>query len=98
LPDATTLILDPLLLSEGLVGARQTLTVKIFNLNQELIPGAAVTLVGTAADGSATSLSGVTDLDGQAIFQVLNLEQTVEYIALSGSVESSAIEVDPILE
>jgi len=97
-PEATTMILDPLLLSKGLAGQLQTFNVTVYDQNQEPMANAWVTLTRTAADGSVESLTAFTGLTGAAVFSTLNLSQTVETIATSGSAQSNAIELTPIQE
>ncbi len=97
-PQADTLILDPLLLSEGVVGSLQLFEVRVYDQNQAPLTDATVTLTRVAADGSTMTLSAVTDLTGLATFSVLNLSQPAEYIAASGAVESNAIALDPLLQ
>lgn len=97
-PQATTLILDPLLLGDGLLGQLQVFTVTVYDQNQSPLTGAPVTLARTAADGSVESLSGVTGILGQAVFSLVNLGQSAEYLATSGSAESNTIELSPLLE
>lgn len=97
-PEATTIILDPLLLSQGLAGQAQIFTVTVYDQYQGHMASALVTLTRTAADGSVETLTAFTDLAGTVVFSTLNLGQTVEYIAASGSVQSNAIELDPLLE
>lgn len=96
-PSATTMMLDPLLLTEGLVGQLQLFTVTVYDQNQQVLPNAAVTLTRTTADGSVDQLTALTSLAGTATFTMINLNQVSEYIATAGSAESNAIETDPIL-
>jgi len=62
-----------------------------------LLANAIVTLTRRASDGSVTILTGITDLTGTAVFSTINLSQVVEFIATSGSTESNAVEVSPLL-
>jgi subtilisin family serine protease len=94
---ATTLILDPLLLTEGAVGQVQVFTVTVYDQHGERLPGASVSLIRTAAGGGNETLTAIADLTGTAIFNAVNLNQTMEYRATSGGAESNTIEVNPIL-
>ena len=96
-PEAVTIILDPLLLTEGVTGQLQIFSVQVFDQNQQLMGNTPVTLTRTAASGTITTYSAVTDLTGVAVFSVLNLTQTVEFLAVSGEAESNTIQVSPIL-
>ncbi|HKZ83752.1 MAG TPA: S8 family serine peptidase [Anaerolineae bacterium] len=96
-PSASTMILDPVLLSEGLAGQVQLFTVTVYDQNQDVLANATVMLTRTAGDGSMTTLTAVTDLTGTAVFSTLNLSQVAEYIATSGGVQSNTVEVSPRL-
>lgn len=93
----TVMILDPLLLTEGVAGQLQTFTVRVYDQSQERMPNATVTLTRTAANGSVTELTALTDLTGKAVFSLLNLTQAAELVASAGNAESNAIEVSPLL-
>ena len=93
---ASTLILDPLLLTHGTVGQLQVLTVRAYGSDQGLLSGAAVTLRRAGADGLVETLTGITDLTGAATFRVVNLSGTTEYIARAGEVQSNAVAVQAI--
>jgi hypothetical protein len=97
-PEPATLILDPLLLTEGIIGQLQTFTVRVYDQNQQLLSGAEVTLTRTAADGTVKTFTGVTDLAGTVVFTALTLAQPVELIAAAGETQSNSIQIDPILK
>ncbi len=94
---ATTMVLEPLLLTEGVIGQVQLFSVSVYDGNQEVLADASVTLTRVAADGTTQTLTALTDLTGLATFSTLNLAQVAEYTATSGSAESNAVEVSPIL-
>jgi choice-of-anchor B domain-containing protein len=97
-PEPATVILDPVLLSEGAIGRLETFTVRVYDQDQQLLSGAEVTLTRTTADGSVKTFTAVTDLTGTAVFTALNLAQPVELIATAGDAESNPIQIDPILK
>ncbi len=97
-PSAATMILNPVLLTEGLAGAVQVFTVTVYDQNQERLADALVLLTRTASDGSVDTLTALTDLTGMAVYNVVNLDRVAEYIATSGSAESNAVEVNPLLQ
>lgn len=96
-PRAATMILNPVLLTEGLVGQAQLFTVTVYDQYQEKLANATVTLTWRASDGSVQTLTAFTDLAGTAVFSTLNLAQVAEYLAASDSAESNAVEVSPLL-
>ncbi|MBD0348198.1 MAG: S8 family serine peptidase [Thermoleophilia bacterium] len=96
-PQATTMILDPVLLTEGLVGQAQLFTVKVYDQYQEPLAKAKVTLTRTTSSGAAQTLSGVTGLAGTVVFTLANAQTVSEYVAKAGKTQSNAIEVTPLL-
>lgn len=94
--NASTLILNPLLLSQAVPNQMQLFSVIAYDQDQNVLSHSPVTLTRLTAAGSQT-WTAVTDLNGLATFNILNLTETSEYIATSGSVESNTIEVSPIL-
>ena len=96
-PAATTMILDPLLMTEATAGELQLFEVTVYDQNQDLLADAEVTLTRTAADGTVETMTAITDLTGTAAFSLVNLNQAAEYIATAGSAESNTIHVDPLL-
>ena len=93
---ASTLQLNPVLLSEGVVGQLQPFTAVAYNENQDVLANTSIVLTQVAADGSTQTFTALTDATGAAVFSIANLIQTAEYIATSGAVESNAIEVTPL--
>lgn len=95
---ATTLHLDPLLMSEGDAGALQTFSVTVYDQNRQPMENADVTLTRTAADDAVETLSGTTDVTGIATFTTTILDQPAEYVATAGHAESNTIIVTPLLK
>ncbi len=94
---ASTLILDPVLLSEGAVGAVQLFEVRAYDAAQEPLAGAGVTLYRSTGLGAPEAYSAVTDLAGTAAVSVVNFDSAAEYRAVSGEAESNAVEVEPLV-
>ena len=93
---ASTIRLNPVLLSSGVPGQLQLFTVVAYDENQDVLANAAITLTRTNANGTVQTFNGVTDAAGVLTFSTLNLTQVSEYIATSGVVESNAVQVSPI--
>ncbi len=94
---ASTLMLDPLLLSAAQVGAVELFVVRAWDADQQPLAGAGVELVRTSAGGSTESFAAVTDLAGVAVVSVAHLAEPAEYRATAGAVESNTIQVAPAL-
>jgi PKD repeat protein len=94
---SATLILDPLLMTEGIIGQLQLFTVRAYDADQNLLTNASITLVRTRADGTVDTFTAVTDGTGTATITLVNLSQTTEYVATADGVESNAVEISPIL-
>jgi hypothetical protein len=93
-----TIILDPLLLTEGVAGQAQTFTIRVFDQRQQPLVDASVTLTGTTASGAKiVSVSGRTNFLGAATIPTLIPGEFAEYRATAGGAESNAIEVAPLL-
>jgi len=92
-PVPATLLLDPLLLTDGVAGHAQLFTVTVYDQNQEPLTNASVTLERVRSDGIVETLNGVTGLAGTAVFTVVNLGVLTEYLATAGGAESNAIEI-----
>ncbi|HUF38236.1 MAG TPA: choice-of-anchor B family protein [Anaerolineales bacterium] len=96
--EPATLILDPVLLTEGVIGQLQTFTVHVYDQDQQPLAGVEVSLTRTSGNGSVTVFSAVTDLTGTAVFTVLNLAQPVELVANAGEAESNPVQIEPLLK
>ena len=94
--NASTLQLNPVLLTEGIVGQLQLYTVVAYDANQDPLANTNIVLAQIAADGSTQTFNALTDAMGVASFNIVNPAQVSEYIATSGAVESNAIEVTPL--
>ncbi len=92
---ASTLVLNPMLLSEGVIGQLQPFAVEAYGANQNPLSGAQITLTRVTAAGTE-SFTAVTDLTGVALFTLPNLSQAAEMIAVSGSVQSNAVSLTPL--
>jgi hypothetical protein len=96
-PGAATLILDPVLMTEGLIGSLQALEVSVFGADQEPLAGQAVSLkTKTAAGAVLQSLSAVANASGKAVFSVPIAASPREYEARTGNVGSNTIQVTPL--
>ena len=92
---ASTLILDPVLLTTATAGQTQVLSVRAFDRNQDPLSNVTVTLTRTTAGGGADVMSAVTGPLGVATIPVVIGLQPAEYVASAGVVQSNAIAVTP---
>ncbi len=90
---ASVLILDPMLTTEGMVGAAQVLHVSAFDAQGELLPGAAIRLIVVDTTGQSTLLDGLTDTGGIAVFTVTLSGGDTEYVATAGNLSSNAVDI-----
>ncbi|CAN5613021.1 hypothetical protein BH23CHL7_BH23CHL7_07600 [soil metagenome] len=89
---ASTLILDPVLLSEAKIGSARTLTVRAFGPDQSPLANASISLdVLDAAGSLLNTLTGSSDASGVLTLSVVIGAGTAEYLAWSGSLSSNAI-------
>jgi serine protease len=91
--EATVLTLDPFFLAEALAGGTLNLAVTAYDVQGKPLADAPVTLSQTLADGTVVTLSGVTGVDGLALFTVTTLLGETEYIAYAGNLSSNGINV-----
>ena len=89
---ASTLILGPVLMTEGAIGSLQVFEVRVFDSEQEPLAGHAVSLNVTGA----AALSAVANASGKAIFSVPVAAQPREFEASSDGVGSNTIQVSPV--
>jgi bacillolysin len=94
---SATLILKPVLMTEGVIGALQLFEVDLFGSDQRPLPGQSVTLTSVSANGAVQTLSVIANASGKALFNVPIATQTQEYEAMSNDVGSNAIHVTPVL-
>ena len=94
---AATLILNPVLMTEGLVGAAQLFEVAVFGGDQEPLAGQNVSLTGVSADGATQTLNAVASATGKALFNVTIATKASEYQASSGGAGSNTVHVTPVL-
>ena len=93
---ASTLILNPVLMTEGVLGAVQVFEVSVFGSDQEPLAGQAVSLKSKSATGGLQTLTAVANASGKAIFSVTIAAQAREYAAESSGVGSNAVRVTPV--
>jgi hypothetical protein len=93
----STLILDPLLIDEGIAGQLQTFTIRAFDQNQNRLANSTITLVRTAEDGSVNSFTAMTNSAGLASISLVNLGSSSEYRTISNGVESNNMTIAPVL-
>jgi len=94
--DAATLILEPVLLSEGPVGQLQLLQIAVIGNDQEPLPGVNVRLTRVATGLPTETLNAVAGPDGRALFNLPIAAKPSEYSAVSGGVSSNAIHITPL--
>jgi Zn-dependent metalloprotease/subtilisin-like proprotein convertase family protein len=97
-PGASTLILNPVLMTEGLAGALQLLEVNVFGSDQQPLAGESVSLTSVSATGATQTVHGIAGSTGSALFNVTLATKTTEYQAASGNVGSNAVHITPVLK
>ena len=95
---ASTLILDPVLMTEGLAGAVQVFEVNAYGADQNPLANTAVSLKSVSATGATQTLTAVTGLDGRALFNVAIATKVTEYEARSGALGSNTVRIKPLLK
>jgi len=93
----STLILNPVLMTNGLVGALQAFEVNVYGGDQALLAGQNVTLTRVLSTGATQTLNAVAGPTGTALFNVTLATKPAEYQARSGNVGSNAVHVTPAL-
>ncbi len=94
---ASTVFLSPALLSSGLPGSLQQLEVTAYDGDLQPISNGTVTLTQQSADGSTQVLQALTDITGQAVFQVVLLDQLTWYDARVDAIDSNGVSIEPAL-
>ncbi len=94
---ASTLILNPVLLTEGTAGALQLLEVNVFGNDQQPLAGQSVGLTGVSESGATQTQHAIADVTGRALFSVTLGTRAAEYQAQSGAVGSNAVRITPVL-
>ncbi|HEX9707152.1 MAG TPA: M4 family metallopeptidase [Steroidobacteraceae bacterium] len=94
---ASTLILNPVLMTEGVIGALQAFEVAVYGSDQQPLAGESVVLTRVLATGATQTLNGLAGPAGKALFNVTLATKPAEYTATSGSVGSNAVHVTPLL-
>jgi hypothetical protein len=96
-PGASTMILDPVLMTDGVIGSLQVFEVSVSDGNQKPLAGQAVSLKALSGTGAVVqTLTAVANASGKAIFSVPIATQRREYEATSGSAGSNTIQVTPV--
>jgi subtilisin family serine protease len=91
---ASVLMLDPLLLTEGVLGTAEVFLVTVFDANGDLVAeGVEITLTWTGSEGSSGSATALTDALGVAAFTIIVDDGDIEYLAWAGDLSSNAIDV-----
>ncbi|MBW3566207.1 MAG: S8 family serine peptidase [Acidobacteria bacterium] len=91
---SSTVVLDPVLLDEGVAGTLQVFTARVYDGARKLMDGATVTVVQRTADGGTSSFEAVTDSSGEALLTLTLPLGSAEYQAVTGTTESNFVEVD----
>lgn len=94
--DVSTLILDPVLLTEGAAGTLQLFTVRAFGSSLGPAAGATVEVARFGADGSHESAIAVTDDSGTAILSLSLPLVSSEYQAVAPETESNTVAFEPL--
>jgi hypothetical protein len=92
-PQATTVILDPVLASSATPGQAQVFTVRVFDQRNQPLSGANISLTQASAGGVLPTLTGVTGAGGVATFLATPSLGTSEFVASAGGVQSNAIQL-----
>ncbi|MGH8945013.1 MAG: Ig-like domain-containing protein, partial [Acidimicrobiia bacterium] len=96
---ASVLILDPLLLTEAVLGTAQVFVVTGYDASGDLLgEGGEITLTWTEPDGSTGSATALTDALGVAVFTVSVDDGDIEYLARAGGLSSNAIDITGIAD
>ena len=95
-PGASTLILNPVLMTDGLIGALQAFEVSVYGSDQALLAGQNVTLTRVLSTGATQTLNAIAGPGGKALFNVTLATKPAEYKATSGAVGSNAVHVTPV--
>lgn len=91
---ATTLLFDPVLLTDAPIGSMQQLTVRAFGPDQSLLAGVAISVTVLDASGKLlNTLTGVSGATGVVTISVVIGAGETEFLAFSGSLSSNAIAV-----
>lgn len=91
----STIVLDPVLLTEALPATPQLFTATVYDGSAEPLAGAPLTLTRSGPAGLETS-TAVTDAAGRAVFTTVHAPAGAEYRAVAGRAESNTVEVTPL--
>lgn len=95
---ASTVTLDPILLSHGLLGSLQVFEVAVFGADRQPLVGKSVSLTSVGADGATRTLHAIAGATGKAAFTVNIATKATEYTATVDTLESNSISVKPVLQ
>ena len=91
------LILNPVLMTEGVIGAVQVFEAAVFGGDQQPLAGQSVSLTSVSATGALQTLNAIAGAGGKALFTVTVGTRETEFQAQSGNVGSNAVHVTPVL-
>lgn len=91
---ASTLVLDPLLMTDGVAGTLQLFTVRAFEAAGTPAAGAEVTVVESRADGTTATHEAVTGMDGTALLSLTLPLSDAAYQAATPGAESNTVRVE----
>jgi hypothetical protein len=94
--EPSTLILNPVLMTEGAIGTAQLFQVSVFGGDQQPLAGQNVSLNRVSANGATQTVNAVAGAAGMALFNVTIATKASEYQASSGGVGSNAVHVTPV--
>ncbi|MGH8251660.1 MAG: M4 family metallopeptidase [Steroidobacteraceae bacterium] len=94
---AAILILNPVLMTEGVIGALQPFEVSVFGSDQQPLGAQSITLTSVSANGGTQTLTAIANALGKALFTVPISTKPREYQATSDGVGSNAVHVTPVL-
>ena len=79
------------------MGAAQVFEVQAYGADQKPLANTPVSLKSVSATGAIQTLTGVTGLNGRALFNVAIATKVTEYEAKRGALGSNTVRVKPVL-
>jgi subtilisin family serine protease len=95
---ASTLVLDPLLMTDGVAGTLQVFTVRAFEAAGKPAAGTEIVVVEERADGTTATHEAVTGTDGAALLSLTLPLADVAYQALAPDADSNSVPVETSAE
>ena len=95
---ASTVFLEPALLSEGAIGAVELFQVNVYDSDFQPVIGRTVTLNRTGADGSQQTLNAITGPTGTALFNVVISATESDFSASVDGVSSNGVNIRSLLQ